>query len=185
MHTTCSDGRNSYEEMAQKALSLNFRFIAITDHSYGGSALCDDVLKQCREERRLVCIPSMEVTGKVHLLAIGIQSAIDKRLPVKNQVEEIHRQGGIAIAAHPFRSKLTYTESELFATGLDAIECKNIPEDKTENFYDNIRKQAIPCVSSSDAHHVLMMAMGWVSCDGEIRNFDDLKEALKQHRCGW
>jgi putative hemolysin/predicted metal-dependent phosphoesterase TrpH len=185
MHTTCSDGRNSYEEMVQKALSLKFSFIAITDHSYGGSALCEDVIRQCRDERRLLCIPSVEVTGKTHLLAIGIQNSIDKRLPVKKQVEEIHRQGGIAIAAHPFRSRSPYTESELFETGLDAIECKGIPADKKAAFFDKIREHAIPCVSNSDAHNVAVMEVSWVMCDGEIRSFNDLKAAMKEKRCGW
>jgi hypothetical protein len=88
----------------------------------------------------------MEVTGKVDLLAIGIQRSISKRRTVKKQVEEIHRQKGIAIAAHPFRLKSPYTESEMFETGLDAIECKDISEDKKGAFFDKIRKQAIPCV---------------------------------------
>jgi len=184
MHTTCSDGKNSYEEMVQKALSLKFSFIAITDHSYGGSALCEDVIRQCRDERRLLC-PSMEVTGKVHLLAIGIQSSIDISLPVKKQVEEIHRQGGIAIAAHPFRSRSPYMESELFETGIDAIECKGIPVDKQKAFFDKIQEYAIPCVSNSDAHNVAMMAASWVICDGEIRSFDDLNAAMKEKKCGW
>jgi hypothetical protein len=171
--------------MVQKALSLKFSFIAITDHCYGCSALCEDVIRQCRDERRLLCIPSLEVTGKTHLLAIGIQSSIDKRLPVKKQVEEIHRQGGIAIAAHPFRSTAIYAESELFETGLDAIECKGIPADKRAAFFDKIRAHAIPCVSNSDAHNVDMMAASWIMCDGEIRSFDDLKAAMKEKRCGW
>jgi putative hemolysin/predicted metal-dependent phosphoesterase TrpH len=185
MHTTCSDGRNSYEEMVQKALSLKFSFIAITDHCYGCSVLCKDIIRQCQEERRLLCIPSMEVTGKTHLLAIGIQNSIDKRLPVKRQVDEIHRQGGIAIAAHPFRRDSPYTESELFETGLDAIECKGIPADKKAAFFNKIRKHAISCVSNSDAHDVAVMAASWVMCDGEIRNFNDLKAAMKEKRCGW
>jgi predicted metal-dependent phosphoesterase TrpH len=185
MHTTCSDGKNSYEEMVQKALSLKFSFIAITDHVYGGSALCEDVIRQCREEKRLLCIPSMEVTGEVHLLAIGIQSNIDKRLPVKKQVEEIHRQGGIAIAAHPFRNRNMYTESELFETGIDATECKGVPADKNVAFFDKMREHAIPCVSNSDAHNVAEMEVSWVMCDGEIRSFDDLKAAMKEKRCGW
>jgi predicted metal-dependent phosphoesterase TrpH len=185
MHTTCSDGKNDYEEMVQKALSLKFSFIAITDHFYGGLALCEDVIRQCRDERRLLCIPSMEVTGRTHLLAIGIQSIIDKRLPVKKQVEEIHRQGGIAIAAHPFRSTSPYTEKELFETRLDAIECKGIPEDKKAAFFDKIREHAIPCVSNSDAHNVAVMPASWIMCDGEIRSFDDLKAAMKEKRCGW
>jgi putative hemolysin len=185
MHTTCSDGKNSYEEMVQKALSLKFSFIAITDHVYGGSALCEDVIKKCQEEKRLLCIPGMEVTGKVHLLAIGIQNSIDKRLPVKKQVEEIHRQGGIAIAAHPFRNRNMYTESELFETGMDATECKGIPADQKVAFFDKIRKHAIPCVSNSDAHDVPAMAASWIMCDGEIRSFDDLKIAMKEKWCGW
>jgi putative hemolysin/predicted metal-dependent phosphoesterase TrpH len=185
MHTTCSDGTNSYEEKVQKALSLKFSFIAITDHFYGGSALCEDVIRQCRNERRLLCIPGMEVTGRTHLLAIGIQNSIDERLPVKKQVEEIHRQGGIAIAAHPFRSTALYAESELFEAGLDAIECKDIPADNEAAFFDKIREHAIHCVSNSDAHDVVVMAASWIMCDGVIRSFDDLKAAMKEKRCGW
>jgi len=75
----------------------------------------------------------------------------------------IHRQGGMAIAAHPFRSKSIYSESELFETGLDAIECKGIPAGKKAAFFDKIRKHAIPCVSNSDAHNVAMMETSWVS----------------------
>jgi putative hemolysin len=51
MHTTCSDGKNSYDEMVKKALSLQFSFMAITDHIYGGSTLCDDVIRQCLDEK--------------------------------------------------------------------------------------------------------------------------------------
>jgi predicted metal-dependent phosphoesterase TrpH len=36
-----------------------------------------------------------------HVIAVGIQSTIDGALPVAAQIAEIHRQGGIAIAAHP------------------------------------------------------------------------------------
>ena len=129
MHTTCSDGMNTYEEMVQKALSLNFTFISITDHSFGGSSLCNRVINQCTTEKRLLCIPGMEVTGRVHLLAIGIGNKIDERMPVKKQVEEIHKQGGLAIAAHPFRQNNTYTDAELFESGLDGVECKEIPAD--------------------------------------------------------
>jgi predicted metal-dependent phosphoesterase TrpH len=38
-----------------------------------------------------------------HVIAVGIQTTVDWDLPVSAQVEEIHRQGGIAIAAHPGR----------------------------------------------------------------------------------
>jgi PHP-associated len=36
-----------------------------------------------------------------HVIAVGIHTTVDSALPVGDQIDEIHRQGGIAIAAHP------------------------------------------------------------------------------------
>jgi predicted metal-dependent phosphoesterase TrpH len=36
-----------------------------------------------------------------HVIAVGIHTTVDSALPVGEQIDEIHRQGGIAIAAHP------------------------------------------------------------------------------------
>jgi predicted metal-dependent phosphoesterase TrpH len=41
------------------------------------------------------------VTPKYHLLAVGIENAVSWRQPATSAVSEIHRQGGVAIAAHP------------------------------------------------------------------------------------
>jgi len=41
------------------------------------------------------------VSAHYHLLAIGIDSTIDWRQPAARAIEQIHRQGGVAIAAHP------------------------------------------------------------------------------------
>ena len=38
-----------------------------------------------------------------HVIAIGVTSVVDRHLSVADQVDEIHRQGGAAIAAHPDR----------------------------------------------------------------------------------
>jgi hypothetical protein len=36
-----------------------------------------------------------------HLIAVGIHDTIDGRLAIGDQIDEVHRQGGVAIAAHP------------------------------------------------------------------------------------
>jgi len=36
-----------------------------------------------------------------HVVAVGIHTTVDSALPIGGQIDEIHRQGGIAIAAHP------------------------------------------------------------------------------------
>ena len=39
-----------------------------------------------------------------HVVAAGIQHAVDFRRPLEDQLDDIHRQGGIAIAAHPVKN---------------------------------------------------------------------------------
>ena len=41
------------------------------------------------------------VSPSYHLLGIGIHDAIDWREPAARAIEQVHRQGGVAIAAHP------------------------------------------------------------------------------------
>ncbi len=182
IHTICSDGENDYETMVQQALLMRYAFIAITDHRFGGSAICKETLRKCRQEKRLVCVPGMEVSGKVHLLALGITTTVSEKLPVKEQVKEIHKQGGLAIAAHPFVSPWRYTDEELFRSGLDAMECRDIPSADVSRFIDMQKKYPLPCVYNSDAHSRLQMTM-YTICMGEIKSFADLKKAIKEKRC--
>jgi hypothetical protein len=48
---------------------------------------------------------------RYHVLAVGITNTIEWRQPAANAIDEIHRQGGVAIAAHPVAS---------YANGYDA-----------------------------------------------------------------
>lgn len=41
------------------------------------------------------------VTPRYHLLGVGIHEVIGWRQPAASAIDEIHRQGGVAIAAHP------------------------------------------------------------------------------------
>jgi hypothetical protein len=49
----------------------------------------------------MVLIGEEIVTPRYHLLAVGIHQAIGWRQPAASAIEEVHRQGGVAIAAHP------------------------------------------------------------------------------------
>ena len=54
-----------------------------------------------------------EITSKTQdLIAVGIETSISPALPLTEQIAEIHRQGGIAIAAHPVpRFHLPYSST--------------------------------------------------------------------------
>lgn len=194
MHTTCSDGSNTYEEMIERALLLHLDFLAITDHAFDGLGpcpgknkcdyeLCRQVIKMCRAETRLVCIPGAELTGRLHVLALGIEHGIDASQPLKVQVEEIHRQGGLAIAAHPYKVPWKYTEDELLHTGLDAMECARGTAEENQRQWELADEFHIPCVYDTDAHYQGALGATFNVCSVPITSLDDLKAALLENKC--
>ena len=47
-------------------------------------------------------LPGEEIIANGHhIIAAGIRTAVSRRLPADQQIREVHRQGGVAIAAHP------------------------------------------------------------------------------------
>jgi len=182
LHTTCSDGKNEYDMLLKQAIKMRYDFIAITDHHFDDTPICRENIRKCKAETRLLCIPGMEVTGRVHVLAIGITHSINEKLPVKQQVEEIHNQGGLAIAAHPFAQGTRFSEEELIQSGFDAMECGGINPKEWQTFVALQKKAHLPCVYNSDAHNVFQM-LAFNRCEGKINSLEDLKQAIQENRC--
>ena len=83
-----------------EAIRQDLDVVAITGHNeaWGGRA--------ARTFSRFVDGPIVlageEVTSPTQdLIAVGIHSTVSPNLPLVDQIAEIHRQGGVAIAAHP------------------------------------------------------------------------------------
>jgi hypothetical protein len=180
MHTTCSDGENTYEEMIQASLETGYDFIAITDHT-----MCDDVITKCKNETRLLCVPGQEIEAGVHIVALGIQQTIEGCSSVKECVAEIHRQGGFAIAAHPYSFSPAYTDEEMFDSGLDARECQDDPyfSRLVDGEWVKIKIPEIPCSFGRDAHSVKDLGVRFGECDGDIKTYDDLITAISGFKC--
>lgn len=176
MHTTCSDGDNTLDEMVKMALVWKFNFIAITDHH-----MCKDVRIACRNEDKIHCFYGQEVGGenKIEILAIGITTEIDYGKPAKTIVDLIHQQGGIAIAAHPWIEGQNFTEDQLLNSGLDAMEC---PADGSKPMpFDT---GSLPCVFDSDAHRTWALDPKHSNlCDMRIQTVEDLRTAILTGKC--
>ncbi len=175
IHTNCSDGHNTYDQMIQAALAAGLDFIAITDHFW-----CPETIARCESETRLVCFPGKEISESVHILAVGIPSNVNVG-PVKDVVSTIHKLGGVAIASHPYREDKKYTSSLLLNSDFDAMEC---------NFHQDILltfdTQSMACVWDSDAHEVSDIAAypaTTTACDIPIKTIDDLKTAIAGGHC--
>jgi hypothetical protein len=61
------------------------------------------------------------VSPRYHLLAVGIESTIDWRQSAASAIAEVHKQGGVAIAAHPVSSYWRGYDADAMRT-LDAVE---------------------------------------------------------------
>jgi hypothetical protein len=180
MHTTCSDGKNTYDEMVKMALVWNYGFIAITDHH-----MCNDVKDLCRSDDRLTCIYGQEVAGdtktQIEILAIGITTPIAPGKSAPEIVQLIHAQGGIAIAAHPWgeNGKQRFSQEQLLYSGLDAMECMT---DGSKPF--DFDTSSLPCVYDSDAHSTFTLDPEHSNtCDMRIRSVGDLLIAIQSGRC--
>jgi histidinol phosphatase-like PHP family hydrolase len=89
-----------------------------------------------------------------HLIAVGITETVDSSLDIAAQVAEVHRQGGVAIAAHP---------GEMFWTGwapvMDQLDGTEICHPAIDTYHEAeeifaqfARKTSAAAIGSSDFH---------------------------------
>ncbi len=104
-HTLHSDGRQTLSELAAGAVKLGFDAIALTDHNtMSGLFHKEDVAR----ESGLLILPGMEwTTFYGHMVTLGLDAFADwreaDRYGVGEGIEAVHRHGGLAGLAHPFR----------------------------------------------------------------------------------
>ncbi len=158
------------------ALAWGYDFIAITDHH-----MCADVRTACRNDDRIHCFYGTQVVSvnRIEILGIGVTRPIDDGLPPAEVVDLIHKQGGIAIASHPWVVPFRFTQDQLLNSGLDAMEC---PADGSHPF--SFDTSALPCVYDSDAASILNLDPKHSNiCDMHIRIVDDLRKAISEGKC--
>jgi predicted metal-dependent phosphoesterase TrpH len=89
-----------------------------------------------------------------HVLAIGIRNSIAWRRPASSAIDEVHRQGGVAIAAHPIASYAAYDAEAM--RKLDAAEVVHPVGLRNELFADQLRqffgRTRLTAIGDSDYH---------------------------------
>jgi hypothetical protein len=117
VHTTRSDGGGTVEEVAAAASAAGLSFVIVTDHGDGRR------LEPPSYRSGVLVLDGAEVgTAQGHVLAIGTRAA---EYPLggeaRDVIEDIHRLGGIAVAAHPTSAKpdLAWRAWDAFYDGLE------------------------------------------------------------------
>jgi len=112
IHTTNSDGALNPYQMAFLYRANGYNFIAITDHDKltdveGLAERFNDFLVLPGEE---IGTGRSEVGTKYHLVAINLREEIGPEGGPQGVIEEVLKQGGEVIVAHPYWSSLTVND---------------------------------------------------------------------------
>lgn len=146
--------------------------IAVVDHNSikGGVEV-----KKANKDRDLEVIPSTEIsTDRGHVVGLYVNKEIKSR-EFFNVSDEIKKQGGIVILAHPFRM-IPYLRSKVKGIDikkyLDAVECYNA---RTSYFGNKdagklADKFDLAKTGGSDSHFSFEVGRSYTLFDGDLRD---------------
>jgi predicted metal-dependent phosphoesterase TrpH len=101
VHTLASDGISSGEEVLAWAVARALSVVAITDHERIDGAVAAQHIAQ-RQGLPIEVIVGEEITTRNgHLVGLFLRERINPWRSMKETIERVHDQGGIAIVAHP------------------------------------------------------------------------------------
>jgi predicted metal-dependent phosphoesterase TrpH len=195
VHTASGDGMASPRQILDYVeAETDLDVIAITDHDDLRGAL--EAREVCARGRyRFQVITGMEVTAvEGHIIALWVEEPLPSLRPVEEVLEAVHRQGGLAVAAHPLswltRSLGQKTLDRLAASGrngvyLDAMETAN----QAPGSRLGLRKAAalnreryhLAEVGGSDAHFLKAVGSAYTVFPGH--STDDLRRSILERSC--
>ena len=130
VHSTVSDGSGTPDAIARAAVASGLDFVILTDHGDGTRAV-----QPPRYVDGVLCIDAVEInTTDGHVVALGMRpSSYPLAGPAVAVVEDIHRLGGMAIAAHPDspRESLRWLD---WSVPVDGVEWLNADSEWRDEF---------------------------------------------------
>jgi hypothetical protein len=123
VHSRRSDGTGSVDDIATAAAGAGLSFVILTDHGDGTRPPDPPTYRH-----GVLCIDAVELnTDAGHLVVLGLDRPAPYPLAgtVRDVIEDVHRLGGTAIAAHPDspNARLRWRAS---LAGIDGIEWINL-----------------------------------------------------------
>lgn len=216
IHSTFSDGTVPLEDVVRLYGESGFDVIAITDHLFDAESQrslelheegksvknirayfdqIEEVARLAKEDYGMLVIPGLEVCNlprDYHILGIDLKEAINPNQDAEGVIEEIHRQGGLAIASHP-HLKLSFflhgdqtsikrhplhlwKYREKYADKIDAWEIAN-----REDLFEAVGLERFPYLANSDFHERHHLT-AWKSLIFAEKEKESIKKSIKEKR---
>jgi predicted metal-dependent phosphoesterase TrpH len=185
IHSNYSDGASTVGEILIRAQRVSLDTIAITDHNeIAGAVEAQRLAQRWRLPLRVVVGEEIS-TSDGHVVGLFLKDRIRPLLTARATIDEIHRQGGLAVAVHPFSLWL-----RLFNCGgvgrlverlqFDAIETANgaVTEGLANHWTRayNRRSTRLAELGGSDAHTAEAVKQAYTVYPG--RGIDMLRQSI-------
>jgi len=180
VHTCYSDSEASVSEVLMEAERKGLDGLAITDHWTVKGAI-----EAMKNRRKLIIIPGQEVeTRHGEILALGIKSKIEAKLPIREAIKRIHAQGGLVVVPHPTIPLFSVlNEREMKTLPLDGIEVFSaitpIPGYFLRKNMKLACKLGLSVVAGSDSHHAETVGDAYTIIYCRSRRVGDILQAVK------
>jgi hypothetical protein len=159
-HTRFSDGFLSPFDLVLQARRRGLDALAITEHNILFPAQLGRWFSR-RTGGPTILVGEEVTTRRFHLISVGLSERVHAGDPLAATIREVHRQGGVAIAAHPVKHYWPTFEAEI--AEIDGAEVMHPIAfaggdgwrwEELRDFYDHQRAagHALTAIGSSDYH---------------------------------
>jgi predicted metal-dependent phosphoesterase TrpH len=189
VHGFLGDGVLPPWDLIREARRRGLDVIALTNHN---QMLAMRIAERMpRKVRDVLLLPGEELTAPgFHLAVVGIARAVDWTQPVVAVVDAVHKQGGVAIAAHPVGGYGKAFDDAALAV-LDGVEAAHPLLHVTEKGYWDLtgfyqraasRHPHLAAIGSSDFHHMAPLGLCRTYLLARELSADAVIEAIRQGR---
>jgi len=184
IHSRYSDGSSTPEAIVEHAQKLGLDVIAITDHENVRGAIIAREYAKRKGYHVEVIIGTEATTLSGHLIGLFLKKPLHIFRGLSATVDEIHAQGGIAVAPHPMSRMLVgiskkRMQSLVDSSKIDAVEVFNsVPTAKSANLATAQMNKLwnLPVIAGSDAHNIAAIGYGITEFPGTTA--EDLRKAI-------
>ncbi len=169
------DGRMSLEEIGARAREAGLNGVAVCDH--------DRTPEELPDLGDLLLIPGVEVSTEYgHLLGLFVTKPVSSH-ELARAVEEIHRQGGLAVLAHPFERSNDAGRLSPVLPLLDGVEVWNSRAERKNKRANAMARELAQAnglrpFGGSDAHLPQEIGSAVTAVEAEAFTLEGAKAAL-------
>ena len=178
------DSQASLEDIIIEARRKGLDAITITDHD--NNDIKEYAKEVSKHENFPIFVGVEYLTQQGDIVAFGIDKVPDIKMDVQDFVDLVNSQGGVCITAHPYRTNNRGLKDKIkVVNGLHAIEAFNGNTDEENNYkaHQVAKRLGIQSVGASDAHKSEEVGKFATLLPYEVKDINELIEAIKSNRC--